>query len=188
MKASAVAPDGHAGAVVCRRRSTSTSSCSSILLALAFQADITRVGTLLFARDLTGRRIRNVKLPRRVSMAYRITAKIRGESRIYRKSTSITSRCWRISSQSWQQRMMATEPCWTIRWFCSVEHGKSQPASALRRAACPVGGLNWKTQGRTSSGYPSKTVPTGNLLLSILDMYDIHQDSIGDSTGRLDKL
>jgi hypothetical protein len=31
-------------------------------------------------------------------------------------------------------------------------------------------------------------VPTGNLLLSILDMYDIHQDSIGDSTGRLDKL
>ena len=29
-------------------------------------------------------------------------------------------------------------------------------------------------------------MPTGNLLLSVLDMYDIHQDSIGDSTGRLD--
>jgi hypothetical protein len=31
-------------------------------------------------------------------------------------------------------------------------------------------------------------VPTGNLLLSLLDMYDIHQDSIGDSTGRLTNL
>jgi hypothetical protein len=33
--------------------------------------------------------------------------------------------------------------------------------------------------------YPSKTVPTGNMLLSILDMYGIHQETIGDSTGRL---
>jgi hypothetical protein len=31
-------------------------------------------------------------------------------------------------------------------------------------------------------------VPTGNLLLSVLDMFDIHQDGIGDSTGRLDRL
>ena len=33
-----------------------------------------------------------------------------------------------------------------------------------------------------------KTVPTGNLLLSVLDKFDIHQDSIGDSTGRLEAL
>jgi hypothetical protein len=51
-----------------------------------------------------------------------------------------------------------------------------------------VGGLNGRLKGGRHLLYPSKTVPTGNLLLSILDMYDIHQDSIGDSTGRLDKL
>jgi len=34
--------------------------------------------------------------------------------------------------------------------------------------------------------YPTRTIPTGNLLLTILDKYDIHQDSIGDSTGRLE--
>ena len=34
----------------------------------------------------------------------------------------------------------------------------------------------------------AKEVPTGNLLLSLLDKFDIHQDSIGDSTGRLDNL
>ena len=31
------------------------------------------------------------------------------------------------------------------------------------------------------------TIPTGNLLLSLLDRFDIHQDSIGDSTGRLER-
>ena len=29
---------------------------------------------------------------------------------------------------------------------------------------------------------------TGNLLLNVLDMYGIHQDKQGDSTGRLAKL
>ena len=33
--------------------------------------------------------------------------------------------------------------------------------------------------------YPTKQVPTGNLLLSILDQFDIQRDSFGDSTGRL---
>jgi hypothetical protein len=32
------------------------------------------------------------------------------------------------------------------------------------------------------------TVPTGNLLLSVLDRYDIRLNSIGDSTGRLEDL
>ena len=51
-----------------------------------------------------------------------------------------------------------------------------------------VGGVNGKLKGGRHLAYPSKTVPTGNLLLSILDLYDIHQDSQGDSTGRLENL
>jgi hypothetical protein len=31
-------------------------------------------------------------------------------------------------------------------------------------------------------------VTTGNLLLSVMDMYGIHRESQGDSTGRLAKL
>ena len=49
-----------------------------------------------------------------------------------------------------------------------------------------VGGLNGKLKGGRHLAYPTKTVPTGNLLLSVLDKFDIHQDSIGDSTGRLE--
>ena len=51
-----------------------------------------------------------------------------------------------------------------------------------------VGGLNGKLKGGRHLAYPTKTVPTGNLLLSVLDKFDIHQDSIGDSTGRLEAL
>src|SRR5207244_1345767 len=51
-----------------------------------------------------------------------------------------------------------------------------------------VGGLSGKLKGGRHLAYPSKTVPTGNLLLSVLDLYGIHQDSIGDSTGRLENL
>src|ERR1700686_2057210 len=51
-----------------------------------------------------------------------------------------------------------------------------------------VGGLNGKLKGNRHLAYPSKTVPTGNLLLSILDKFDIHKESTGDSTGRLENL
>jgi hypothetical protein len=51
-----------------------------------------------------------------------------------------------------------------------------------------VGGACGRLKGNRHLAYPSKTVPTGNLLLSLLDRFDIHQDSIGDSTGRLETL
>ena len=51
-----------------------------------------------------------------------------------------------------------------------------------------VGKLNGKMKGNRHLAYPTKQVPTGNLLLSILDKFDIHQESIGDSTGRLENL
>ena len=51
-----------------------------------------------------------------------------------------------------------------------------------------IGGVSGKLKGGRHLAYPSKTVPTGNLLLSVLDRFDIHQDTIGDATGRLEDL
>jgi hypothetical protein len=51
-----------------------------------------------------------------------------------------------------------------------------------------VGGANGRLKGNRTLEYERKTVPTGNLLLSVLDMFDINQDKQGDSTGRLPKL
>ena len=51
-----------------------------------------------------------------------------------------------------------------------------------------IGGNHGAMKGGRHLAYPSKTVPTGNLLLSLLDQFDIHQEAIGDSTGRLENL
>ena len=51
-----------------------------------------------------------------------------------------------------------------------------------------VGGASGKLKGNRHLAYERKTVTTGNLLLNILEMYDIHQEKQGDSTGRLVKL
>jgi hypothetical protein len=51
-----------------------------------------------------------------------------------------------------------------------------------------VGGAGGQLQGGRHIHYDRKTVTTGNLLLNILDMYGIHQESQGDSTGRLSEL
>jgi hypothetical protein len=51
-----------------------------------------------------------------------------------------------------------------------------------------IGGANGKVKGGRHLAYPTKTVPTGNLLLSVLDKFDIHEDTLGDSTGRLEAL
>jgi len=51
-----------------------------------------------------------------------------------------------------------------------------------------VGGANGKLKGNRHLKYDRKTMPTGNLLLSVLDMFDIHQEKQGDSTGRLPRL
>jgi hypothetical protein len=51
-----------------------------------------------------------------------------------------------------------------------------------------VGGANGQLKGNRHLKYERKTVPTGNLLLSVLDLYGINKQKQGDSTGRLPKL
>ena len=48
-----------------------------------------------------------------------------------------------------------------------------------------AGGASGQLKGGRHLAFPSKTVTTGNLLLSILNMYGVRQESIGDSTGYL---
>ena len=51
-----------------------------------------------------------------------------------------------------------------------------------------VGGANGQLKGNRHLAYERKTVTTGNLLLSVLDLYGVHKDMQGASTGRLAKL
>jgi hypothetical protein len=51
-----------------------------------------------------------------------------------------------------------------------------------------IGGANKQLKGNRHLHYDTKTVTTGNLLLSVMDMYGINKDKQGDSTGRLSGL
>ena len=51
-----------------------------------------------------------------------------------------------------------------------------------------VGGIDGTFKGNRHLVFPDNTQRKSNMLLSILDLYGIEQESIGDSTGRLPTL
>ena len=159
------------------------------LLALAFQADITRVGSLLFARDLTGRTYPASEAP---------TVGFHGASHHGENPKQIADLSkinqYHVKSLAHLIEKLATtsDGDGTLLDQSMVLYGSNMGNSNQHvHYDVPhvlVGGLGGKLKGGRHLAYPSKQVPTGNLLLSILDKYDIHQDSIGDSTGRLENL
>ncbi len=159
------------------------------LLALAFQADITRVGTLLFARDLTGRTYPESEAP---------TAGFHGAShhgedpRRIAELSKINQYHVKMLAHLIANLAKTQDGDGTLLDHSLVLYGSNMGNSNQHvHYDVPhvlVGGLNGKLKGGRHLAYPTKQVPTGNLLLSLLDMYDIHQDSIGDSTGRLENL
>ena len=159
------------------------------LLALAFQADITRVGTLLFARDLTGRTYPESEAP---------TAGFHGAShhgedpRRIAELSKINQYHVKMLAHLIANLARTQDGDGTLLDHSLVLYGSNMGNSNQHvHYDVPhvlVGGLNGKVKGGRHIAYPTKTVPTGNLLLTLLDMYDVHQDSIGDSTGRLENL
>ena len=189
MKASNVAPEDFDVPVGVPRSFDQHIKLQFDLLALAFQADITRVGSLLFARDLT--------------------------NRTYPESESPTSSFHGVSHHGEDPRRIADLSkinqyhVKMVAYLCeNLAKVKEGDATLLDRSMILfgsnmgnsnqhvhydvphvlIGGANGKLKGNRHLAYPSKTVPTGNLLLSVLERFDIHQDSFGDSTGRLENL
>ncbi len=159
------------------------------LLALAFQADITRVGSMLFARDLTGRTYPASDAP---TVGFH-GASHHGENPKQIEALSKINQ-YHIKMLAHFINKLATtqDGDSTILDQSMVLYGSNMGNSNQHvHYDVPhvlVGGLSGKLKGGRHLAYPSKQIPTGNLLLSILDKYDIHQDSIGDSTGRLENL
>jgi hypothetical protein len=159
------------------------------LQALAYQADITRVGTMLFARDLTGRVYPESDAP---------TLAFHGGSH-HGEDPARIEEFSRINQ--YHVKMLA----YFVDKLANTEDGDGSlldhslllygsnmgnPNQHLHYDVPHIllGGNHGRLKGNRHLAYPTKTVPTGNLLLSILDQFDIHRDSFGDSTGRLDKL
>jgi Protein of unknown function (DUF1552) len=159
------------------------------LLALAFQADITRVGTLLFARDLTGRTYPESEAP---TLGFHGGSHHGEDPRRIDQFSKINQYHVKMVAHLVDKLAKTKEGDKTLLDHSLVLYGSNMgnPNQHLHYDVphVVVGSLNGKVKGGRHLTYPTKTVPTGNLLLSILDKYDIHQESIGDSTGRLDNL
>jgi hypothetical protein len=158
------------------------------LNALAFQGDITRVSTLLGARDLTGR----------AYPASGANGGFHGLSHHAERPETIQEYSklnrYHVSCMAYFAKKLQSvqEGDGTLLDHSLILYGTNMGNSNQHlHYDVPhilVGGASGQLKGGRHLGYPSKTVPTGNLLLSILEMFDIHQESIGDSTGRLEKL
>jgi hypothetical protein len=159
------------------------------LLALAFQADITRVGTLLFARDLTGRTYPESESP---TVGFHGGSHHGEDPRRIADLSKINQYHVKMLAHLVGKLAKTEDGDGTLLDHSLVLYGSNMGNSNQHQhydvPHVLIGGLNGKLEGGRHLAYPTKTVPTGNLLLSVLDKFDIHQESIGDSTGRLDNL
>jgi hypothetical protein len=158
------------------------------LMALAFRGDITRVGTLLYARDLTSR-----NYPDSGTLTSFHGGSHHGEDPKRIKDYSVMNQ-YHVKMLAHFIEKLAKTPDGdgTLLDHSLVMYGTNMGNSNQHRHEdvpfVLVGGANGKLKGGRHLYYPTKQVPSGNLLLSVLERFDIHMDSIGDSTGRLEEL
>jgi len=166
------------------------------LVTLAFKADITRVATLLGARDLTGR---SYPFPKGEWFPNGGTSvSFHGGSHHADVPSSMANYAqlnrYHVSTTAYLAEQFKKTPDGdgTLLDHSLILHGTNMGNSNQHQhfdvPHILIGGANGRLKGGRFLTYDRRTVTTGNLLLSVLDMYDIHQDSQGDSTGRLAKL
>jgi hypothetical protein len=189
MKASNVAPEDMQVPVGVPQTFDEHIKLQFSLLALAFEADITRVGTLLFARDLTGRTYPASEAP---TSGFHGVSHHGEDPRQIAQLSKINQYHVKMVAYLVDKLANVKEGDGTLLDRSLVLYGSNMGNSNQHvHYDVPhvlVGGLNGKVRGGRHIALPSKTVPTGNLLLSVLDKYDIHEESFGDSTGRLEAL
>ncbi len=159
------------------------------LLALAYQADLTRVGTLLFARDLTGRRYPESASP---NSGFHGVSHHGEDPALIKELSKINQYHVKMVAYFAEKLASIEEADGTLLDHSLLLYGSNMgnPNQHLHYDVphILIGGNHGRMKGNRHLAYPTKTIPTGNLLLSLLDQYDIERDSIGDSTGRLTSL
>jgi hypothetical protein len=152
---------------------------------LAFQGDITRVSTVLYARDLTARvyplsgsnsgfhgASHHAENPDRIAEYSRI-------NRYHVQCLAYFLDRLKKTPDGEGSLLDHTLILYGSNMGDSNQHLHYDVPHVL------IGGASGQLQGGRHLAYPSRSVTTGNLLLSILRLYGVIQESIGDSTGLL---
>ena len=167
------------------------------LAALALQADITRVVTLLGARDLTGK---TYPFPKSDPLFPEggVSVSFHGGSHHQDDPTQIKAYSklnrYHLYTTAYLANKLKDTPDGdgTLLDHTLILHGTNMGNSNQHQhydvPHFLIGGLNGKLKGGRHIHFDRKTVTSGNLLLSILNKYGIEQDKQGDSTGLLEKL
>ncbi len=166
------------------------------LTALAFRADITRVATLLGARDLTSR---SYPFPKSdlfpqggTSVGFHGGSHHQDDPTQIRRYADLNR--YHVSTLAYFAEKLKGMPegDGTMLDHSLILYGTNMGNSNQHQhydvPHILVGGANGQLKGNRHLTYERKTVPTGNVLLSVLDLYGIHKEHQGDSTGRLPKL
>ena len=155
------------------------------LTRLGFQNDTTRVATMLYARDLTGRSFpasgTNTSFHGGSHHAEN-PDRIKDYSRINRYHVQCLAYFLDKLKSTPDGDGNLLDHSLTLY---GTNMGDSNQHLHYDVPHILAGGASGGLKGGRHLAFPTKTVTTGNLLLSILDLYGIHQESIGDSTGRL---
>ena len=155
------------------------------LTRLGFQNDTTRVATMLYARDLTGR---NFPASGTNTSFHGGSHHAENPDRI--KDYSKINR-YHVQCLAYFLDKLKSTPDGDGNLLdhsltlYGTNMGDSNQHLHYDVPHILAGGASGQLKGGRHLAFPTKTVTTGNLLLSILDLYGIHQESIGDSTGRL---
>jgi len=155
------------------------------LLTLAFQADITRVSTLLYARDLTGRSYPDSG----TTISFHGGSHHAEDPKRIEEYAVLNRYHVKMLAYFLDKLQKTPDGDGTLLDHSLVLYGSNMGNSNQHLHYDVPHVLAGTASGRLRGGrhlaFPSKTVPTGNLLVSILDLFGVREDVIGDSTGRL---
>jgi hypothetical protein len=154
------------------------------LVALAFRADITRVFTMIFSRELSTRTFANIGVPEQ----HHPTSHHRNDPELIAKKARIDTYHVQLLTYFLTKLQAAREGDHTLLDQSLIMYGGGMGDGNLHRHSDLPCLLAGSLGGRFKTGrhlaYPEDT-PMANLLLTILDKAGVRIDKLGDSTGLL---
>jgi len=157
------------------------------LMALAFEAEITRVSTFMMAREVSYRTFPKIGVPD----PFHSTSHHQDKPETLEKLTKINTYHVGLVAYLLEKLKSKQDGAGALLDNTLILYGScmSNP-NVHNHSPLPVfvaGGAAGKMKGGRHVKYPEGT-PMANLLLTILDKAGIHKDSVGDSTGLLSEV
>ena len=155
-------------------------------IALALQADITRAATLMLGRDLSG-----TSFPGSGFEGGWHGTSHHGDIPANKANYSKVNR-YHVENLAYFCDQLANTPDGDgtlldhVLIYNSSNMGNSHRHAHEKVPTILVGGIDGTFKGNRHLVFPDNTERCANLLLSILHMYGIEQDCIGESTGLLE--